>query len=66
MIATATQTRTTKYFIDYIYNNPTGSNFYHQLVRRSDNAILYANEKLDNIFIKCWELGITRNEVVVL
>lgn len=36
-----------KYYIDYIYNNPSGANFYFQLVRRSDEAILYANPNLD-------------------
>ena len=60
------KTEKTKYVIDYIYNNTSGINFYHQLVRRSDNAILYANEKLDNVFLRCWELGITRDEVAVL
>ena len=55
-----------KYIIDYIYNNKTGINYYYQIVRNSDGAILYANESIDNIFIRCWELGITCNEVVVL
>ena len=54
------------YVIDYIYDNSGSINFYHQLVRQSDNAILYANESLDNVFLRCWELGIKRNDVVVL
>ena len=54
------------YVIDYVYDNPGGINFYHQLVRQSDNAILYANENLDNVFLRCWELGIKQNDVVVL
>ena len=54
------------YVIDYVYDNPGGINFYHQLVRQSDNAILYANENLDNVFLRCWELGIKHNDVVVL
>lgn len=45
-----------KYYIDYIYDNPSGANFYHQLVRRADNAILYANPNLD--FCKNSLLGI--------
>ena len=61
-----TQTGTTRYVIDYIYNNKTGINFYHQLVRQSDGAILYANQNLDNVFIRCWELGIPCNDVVIL
>jgi len=60
------ETTKTKYVIDYIYNNTPGINYYHQLVRCSDSAILYANESLDNVFLRCWELGITRDEVVVL
>ena len=59
-------TGTTRYVIDYIYNNTSGINYYHQLVRRADNAILYANQSLDNVFIRCWELGIPCNEVVIL
>ena len=61
-----TQTGTTRYVIDYIHSNKTGINFYHQLVRCSDGAILYANQNLDNVFIRCWELGITCNDVVIL
>lgn len=57
---------TTPYFIDYIYNNPTGENFYFQLVRRSDDAILYANHNLDNIKLRCWELGINCKDVTIL
>ena len=60
------KTTGTKYVIDYIYNSTSGINFYHQLVRRSDDAILYANEKLDNVFLRCWEMGIPQDEVVVL
>nr|DAR52632.1 MAG TPA: hypothetical protein [Caudoviricetes sp.] len=55
-----------KYYIDYIYDNPSGANFYHQLVRRADNAILYANPNLDFVKIRCWELGISKDDVVIL
>ena len=62
-----TQAETTPYVIDYIYNNTSGINYYyHQLVRRADNAILYANQSLENVFLRCWELGIPCNEVVIL
>ena len=60
------KTTETKYFIDYIYNNTSGLNFYHQLVRRADGAILYANQSIDNVFIRCWEMGIQQNEVIIL
>jgi hypothetical protein len=55
-----------KYFIDYIYNNTIGENFYHQLVRRADNAILYANKNLDYVKLHCWELGISTKDVEIL
>ena len=55
-----------KYFIDYIYNNSIGSNYYHQLVRRVDNAILYANPVLENVELYCWQLGINKDDVEIL
>lgn len=36
----------TKYFIDYVYDNPTGENFYHTLVRTCDGVILYSSPNL--------------------
>ena len=54
------------YFIDYIYDNPSGANFYHQLVRRVDNAILYANPNLDFVFLFCFKAGISKNDIVIL
>jgi hypothetical protein len=55
-----------KYYIDYISKNTTGHNFYHQLVRRSDEAILYANPNLDFVMLHCWKLGINKNDVITL
>lgn len=40
---------TTKYFIDYVYNQPSGANYYHTLVRTRDNAILFSNPNLQLI-----------------
>jgi hypothetical protein len=54
-----------KYYIDYIHSNPTGDS-YHQLVRRSDDAILYANPNLDYALVYCFKAGIHRDEVVIL
>jgi hypothetical protein len=54
------------YYIDYIYNNPSGENFYYQLVRRRDDAILYANPNLDCVKVRCWELGISKDDIVIL
>lgn len=59
---------TTKYFIDYVcpvdaYGNQS---LYHQLVRTKDDAILYANPKLDYVLIECWKRGINKKEVTIL
>lgn len=56
---------TRKYYIDYVYDNPSGANFYHQLVRSSDGAILYANPNLDFVKLRCWELGISKDDVEI-
>lgn len=57
----------TKYYIDYICNK-VGSiiEAYYQLVRTKDEAILYANESLDNIFLHCFHEGISKDEIVIL
>lgn len=55
-----------KYTIDFVYDNPSGENYYHQLVRNSDGAILYANPILDNIFVFCFKAGINREDVAIL
>lgn len=55
-----------KYYIDYIHSNTSGENFYFQLVRREDEAILYANRDLTNIFARCFEMGINKNDVTIL
>lgn len=55
-----------KYTIDYIYDNPSGENYYHQLVRNADGAILYANPNLDNVFLHCFKAGISCEDIVIL
>jgi hypothetical protein len=56
-----------RYYIDYIYDHVTESgNYYYQLVRRSDDAILYANRKLDLVFAHCFKMGIINDEVTIL
>lgn len=57
----------TKYYIDYICKNAGGKiEAYHQLVRTKDEAILYANESLDNIFLHCFHAGINKSNVTIL
>ena len=38
---------------------------YYQLVRVADDAILYANETLNNVCLECWFRGIGANEVTM-
>lgn len=40
---------TTKYFIGYVHNQPSGANYYHTLVRTRDNAILFSNPNLQSV-----------------
>ena len=57
----------TKYYIDYITLKETsGLVAYYQLVRAKDDAILYSNWSLDNIFLHCWHNDIRRDEVTIL
>ena len=49
-----------EYVIDYVYNN-TGENYYFQLVRLCDETILYAAQDQTDVFVYCWEIGITKN-----
>lgn len=54
------------YYIDYIYDKDLSSEPYFQLVRRKDDAILYANSNLDFVKLRCWELGIKKDDIVIL
>ena len=55
-----------KYVVDYVYDGEGEFNYYYQLVRLSDNAILYANKDRDNIILDCWERGINHKEVAFI
>lgn len=56
----------TKYYVDYICDNPTVSPCYYQLVRTKDDLILYANENLKYIKIYCWENHIQPEDITIL
>lgn len=59
----------TRYYIDYVINKDQIGRIdscYYQLVRRSDDAILYANEDLDNVFLHCFHAGISAKDIVIL
>jgi hypothetical protein len=55
-----------KYYIDYVSKNTIGANFYYQLVRRSDEAILCANHRLENVFAHCFTKGIRAEDAIIL
>lgn len=58
---------TTKYFIDYVYNQPSGENFYHTLVRTHDGAILYSNPNLQLVIDYAKEIqGIKSEDLCIL
>ena len=54
---------TAKYVVDYVYDNPNGINYYYQIVRIKDNAILYANPDRNNIVMEAWKMGLKFDEV---
>ena len=52
--------RTSKYFIDFVDDG-----MYNILVRRSDDAILYSNEDLDNVIAEAKKRGIKEEELEI-
>lgn len=53
-----------KYVCDYVYDNPQGQeNYYYQLVRIKDDAILCAFKDKRDIIVRAWELNIRKEEV---
>ena len=58
---------TTKYFIDYVYNQPNGANYYHTLVRTRDNLILFSNPNLQLVIKYAKEIqGINPKDLCIL
>lgn len=57
----------TKYFIDYVYDQPSGANFYHTLVRTRDSLILYSNSDLQTVINYAKEIqGINSKDLCIL
>lgn len=54
------------YVVDYVYDNISGENFYYQLVRLRDDAILCSNKSKIVIIEYCWRVGIPKNEVAFI
>lgn len=55
-----------EYVIDYVYDNPSGENYYFQLVRLKDDAILASAKDQNTIFIHCWKYGIPYEKVSII
>lgn len=57
---------TAKYVVDYVYDNPSGSNSYYQMVRVSDDAILFAYETQELVCMEAWKQGIPYDQVAFI
>lgn len=58
---------TTKYFIDYVYNQPGEDNYYYVLVRTRDNAALYSSPNLEWVIGYAEEVqGINSEDLCIL
>lgn len=58
---------TTKHFIDYVYNQPSGANYYHTLARTRDNAILFSSPNLQLVIDYVKEIqGISSKDLCIL
>lgn len=51
---------TSMYYIDFVNDS-----MYNILVRRSDDAILYSNEDLDNVIAEAKKRGIKKEDLVI-
>lgn len=63
---TAKRTKT-GYFIEYVCSVDAygKQSFYYQLVRTKDCAILYSNENIKNVFVRCWQINILYTDVTI-
>ena len=55
-----------EYVVDYVYNPTDSANFYYQLVRLKDDAILYSPERRTDIILYCWSVGIPKEKVAFI
>ena len=56
----------TKYVVDYVYDGEGDFNYYYQLVRMKDGAILYANKDQNCVILDCWKRGLKFEEVAFI
>ena len=55
-----------KYVVDYVYDGEGEFNYYYQLVRMKDGAILYANKDRNYVILDCWKRGLKFEEVAFI
>ena len=55
-----------EYVIDYVCDNVSGENFYYQLVRLKDDAILCSYKSVISVKLYCWDIDIQKQKVVVI
>ena len=57
---------TVKYVVDYVFNSEDSVDGYFQLVRVSDDAILFSASTQTLVIVHCWFLGISNLEVAFI
>ena len=55
-----------EYVIDYVCDNVSGENFYYQLVRLKDDAILCSYKSVISVKLYCWDVGIPKQKVAFI
>ena len=55
-----------EYVIDYVCDNVGGENFYYQLVRLKDDAILCSYKSVISVKLYCWDIGIPKQKVAFI
>ena len=55
-----------EYVIDYVCDSVSGENFYYQLVRLKDDAILCSYKSVISVKLYCWDIGIPKQKVAFI
>ena len=55
-----------EYVVDFQYDIIGGENFYYQLVRLKDDAILCSYKSKITVMAYCWQVGITKEKVAFI
>ena len=55
-----------EYVIDYVCDDVSGENYYLQLVRLKDDAILCSYKSIISVKLYCWDIGIPKQKVAFI